>query len=178
MEKAYRIRAALASDLESIVALDRKTETLPHWTEADYLAALSPEDRGSGVRGASRCLFVAERGPHEGVVGFAVGKVSRTGAETLGELESVGVEEQTRRTGVGKALCEAVIMWSRSMGAKQIELEVRSRNAGPMALYGRLGFVAVGRRAKYYRDPIDDAILMRVHLASAAVPGAMPGRDL
>ncbi len=35
-------------------------------------------------------------------------------------------------------------------------------------LYRRLGFVAVGQRKGYYREPLDDAVLMRLHLAGCA----------
>ena len=42
------------------------------------------------------------------LVGFAVGKVIGSGAESLAELESVAVEASARRSGVGRALCAAV----------------------------------------------------------------------
>ena len=172
MERAYRIRAAVTGDLESVLALEREIDTLPHWRIADYLGALPSLHRDYRSGGICRCFFVAEMGST--VTGFAVGKVM--GA--LAELESVGVAERLRRSGVGRALCAAVIEWSERIGALQVELEVRSRSAGPMALYERLGFVAVGRRAQYYREPVDDAVLMRLDLGSKAAQGLMHSRAL
>jgi ribosomal-protein-alanine N-acetyltransferase len=46
-----------------------------------------------------------------------------------------------------------------------LELEVRAGRAGAIALYTGLGFVIVGRRRRYYREPVDDALLMRLDLA-------------
>jgi [ribosomal protein S18]-alanine N-acetyltransferase len=41
---------------------------------------------------------------------------------------------------------------------------VRASNAGAIALYKLLGFVEAGRRPRYYQDPQDDAVLMRLTL--------------
>jgi ribosomal-protein-alanine N-acetyltransferase len=86
-------------------------------------------------------------------------------AERVGELESVAVDETARRRGVGRSLCEAVVDWSRGQGAMEIELEVRAGSEGAIALYAGLGFVVVGRRGSYYRNPDEDAVLMQLKLA-------------
>jgi len=157
MESPFRIRPAAPADIERIVALDRATESLPHWPVAAYAAALEP------ATGTHRCLFVAETG--QDLAGFAVASITRIetpdAAELLAELESVAVAISSRRSGIGRALCLAVIDWALQQGAAAIELEVRSRSEGAIALYRQLGFAAAGRRASYYRDPLDDAILMR-----------------
>jgi ribosomal-protein-alanine N-acetyltransferase len=95
-----------------------------------------------------------------GVVGFAVGKV----VGELGELESVAVEAEWQRRGVGASLCRAVLDWCRGEGAREMELEVRAGSLGARRVYGRLGFVEVGLRPGYYEDPAEDAVLMRVGL--------------
>ena len=163
--KGYRIRSAVAGDVESVLALDREIETLPHWRAADYLAALPNLGQAVDIDAVRRCFFVAEA--QSVIVGFVVGKVAAS--EELAELESVGVLVGVRRLGVGKALCSTVIEWSTRMGAAALELEVRSQSAGPIAMYQALGFVPVGRRGGYYREPVDDAIVMRVVLGARAV---------
>lgn len=150
-----RIRAAVADDIPAVVALEQRTEQAPHWSEADYASIL----RGDSPR---RCLLIAEFGGE--LAGFAVGKVISAGSETLAELESVAVRGAVRRQGVGSALCAAVARWCRVQGAAALELEVRSASAGAIALYQRLDFEPVGRRRAYYRDPVDDALLMRLKL--------------
>jgi ribosomal-protein-alanine N-acetyltransferase len=165
MEANFQIRLATADDIPRVVALDRATESTPHWPVAEYIAALQPH----------RCLFVAETispqaTPH--LVGFAVGRITvvpTEGAAADGaELESVAVSIPSRRAGIGRVLCRAVIDWAIRHRAPAIDLEVRSRGDGPIALYRKLGFAAVGRRSNYYRDPPDDALLMRLEPGTAS----------
>jgi [ribosomal protein S18]-alanine N-acetyltransferase len=150
-----QVRAARASDLHAVVALERSIAEAPHWAEAEYAGILEAGTDG-GVR---RCLLVAERSME--LAGFAVGKAIGSGDDVLAELESVAVAESARRAGVGKALSEGVIAWCREMGAAGVELEVRSANFAAIALYRRMGFVEVGLRKRYYKDPDDDAVLMQ-----------------
>ena len=149
---AVRVREAGAADLAGVLALERDVAEAPHWAEGVYREIVS----GSGI---PRRLFVAEA---EGLLlGFAVGAVTGDSAE----LESVAVRGDARRRGVGRALCDAVAEWCRSQGATALELEVRAASAEAMALYEGLGFVSVGRRREYYREPVDEAVLMRLKLA-------------
>ena len=98
------------------------------------------------------------------LLGFAVGKVVGSGLEWVGEIESVAVDGAARRRGMGRSLCEAVIAWCRRQGARAVELEVRAGSVGAIALYGRLGFVSVGKRKGYYWEPVEDALLMKLEL--------------
>ena len=152
------VRPAGAPDIEAVIQLERSTPEAPHWAVSEYVATLVP---ASGA--LRRCLFVAES--ERGLIGFAVGKVILVSSETSSELENVAVAASARREGVGRALCEAVIEWCRMQGAAAIELEVRAASAGAIALYSGLGFVIEGRRPRYYREPVDDAVLMRLKLA-------------
>jgi [ribosomal protein S18]-alanine N-acetyltransferase len=158
--EGFRVRVAEVADLAGVMALERSVAEAPHWGEAEY-AAIVDVDRA--VDGAvRRRLFVAETGAR--LVGFAVGKVIGSGADGVGELESVAVDGAMRRMGVGRALCGAVVAWCRGQGAGAVELEVRAGSGRAIALYSGLGFVAGGRRGGYYRDPVEDAVLMRLKL--------------
>jgi ribosomal-protein-alanine N-acetyltransferase len=159
--EGVRVRVAAAGDVAGVVALERGIVEAPHWPEAEYAGILNPDGDVDGL--VTRCFFVAEA---EGrLLGFAVGKVIGSGADGVGELESVVVDGAARRMGVGKALCGAVIAWCRGQGAGAVELEVRAGSGGAIALYRGLGFVVVGRRGEYYREPVEDALLMRLDLA-------------
>jgi [ribosomal protein S18]-alanine N-acetyltransferase len=154
MSADWLIRCASPADLDAILAIEQACAEAPHWTHPLWLAALSGE-QGSEPQRAS---FVAES--IGGIVGFAV--ASRTGE--LAELESVAVSPPARRMGVGKALCQQVMDWSRHAGATELELEVRASSDGALALYRSLGFLEQARRREYYRNPTEDAVLMAARL--------------
>lgn len=138
--------------------MERAIAEAPHWAEAEYAAIVNASADGDGK--VTRCLLVAET---EGrLLGFAVGKA--IGLDGVAELESVAVAVAERRGGVGRALCEAVVAWSRTRAARAMELEVRVGSGGAIELYAGLGFVAVGRRRGYYREPVEDAVMMRLEL--------------
>jgi ribosomal-protein-alanine N-acetyltransferase len=155
-----RVRPAIAADLSRVIEMERAIAEAPHWVEAEYASIVQADkDAGGLVR---RCLLVSEAGRR--LLGFAVGKVIGNEAGGVAELESVAVEVGARRSGVGRALCGAVAMWSREQGAAWLELEVRAGSTGAIAMYAGLGFVVVGRRGGYYREPVEDAVLMRLKL--------------
>lgn len=152
--KNFIIRDGVTNDLSEVLALEKSIAEAPHWTEAAYAAVIDSRDDPY----LRRCLFVAVQ--ELAVIGFAVGKLTAD----VAELESLAVAAAARRGGVGKALCDAVIQWSRRQNAAAIELEVRAASGPATALYRRLGFSAIGRRPRYYSHPVDDAVLMRLDL--------------
>lgn len=82
-----------------------------------------------------------------------------------GEILNLGVASDHRRRGIGRALVRSVLAALASRDVDAVYLEVRESNAGARRLYESLGFTEVGRRARYYRRPIEDAVLLR-----AAIP--------
>jgi ribosomal-protein-alanine N-acetyltransferase len=160
MSGGWAIRRAVEAELAEVVVLERETATAPHWGWKDY-APLLERSQNPNLR---RCLYVAADG--RTIQGFAVGKIIGVGQHAEAELESVVVRPETRRQGLGSALCRAVVEWARREGAASIGLEVRAGSTGAVRLYGGLGFVSVGRRRGYYHDPEEDAIVMRCGLAA------------
>jgi [ribosomal protein S18]-alanine N-acetyltransferase len=159
--EGFHVRVAGAADVAGVVALERMIAEAPHWAVGEYAAMVGADGEVDGV--VRRCFLVAEA---EGrLLGFAVGKVIGSRGEGVAELESVAVEASARRGGVGKALCAAVADWGRGHGVTALELEVRAGSGGAIALYAGLGFVVAGRRVGYYREPLEDAVLMRLDLA-------------
>jgi ribosomal-protein-alanine N-acetyltransferase len=82
-----------------------------------------------------------------------------------GEILNLGVASPYRRRGIGRALVQSVLAALAGRDVDAVYLEVRESNAGARRLYETLGFREVGRRASYYRRPIEDAVLLR-----AAIP--------
>jgi ribosomal-protein-alanine N-acetyltransferase len=153
------VRLARVEDVAKVFALEIRVPEAAHWALSDY-ASIFRQESPEGLR---RRLFVVEDGSD--IVGFAIGKVIGTGVDALAELESVVVDKDSRRRGVGRRLCEAVLDWCENEGAASVELEVRSLNRAAQAVYRRIGFVEEGRRRRYYREPDDDALLMRFRVA-------------
>ncbi|MGC9197541.1 MAG: GNAT family N-acetyltransferase [Acidobacteriaceae bacterium] len=87
----------------------------------------------------------------------------------LAELESIATAVSARGLGIGRALCRRLMEWCREQGAHAIELEVRASSKVALGLYRSLGFAEQGLRRKYYRDPIEDAVLMSADLRTAEV---------
>jgi len=160
--EGFCVRVAEAEDVVGVVALERGIAEAPHWAEGEYAAMVHVVEADSAVR---RCFFVAEG--KERLLGFAVGKVIGVDAGSAAELESVAVQADARRGGIGRALCEAVAVWCGEQGVRALELEVRVGSGGAIALYTGLGFIVVGRRVGYYRGPVEDALLMRLDLSGA-----------
>ncbi len=86
------------------------------------------------------------------------------GSQTvLGETDmmNVAVSPEFRRQGIAKALILALIEGLKARQSHCLTLEVRNSNAPARALYEKLGFLEVGRRKNYYRNPREDALILR-----------------
>jgi ribosomal-protein-alanine N-acetyltransferase len=97
----------------------------------------------------------------EGVAGYVVAQDAADEAEIL----NLAVTPARHRGGIGRALVERALATVAQRGAHRVFLEVRESNAPARALYAALGFQEVGRRSRYYRRPVEDAIVLR-----AAIP--------
>ena len=78
-----------------------------------------------------------------------------------GEIQRIAVHPSWRRMGVGRKLMEAMEACAAKQGAPDLILEVRAGNEAALGLYQSYGFVQEGLRRGYYRNPEEDAILMR-----------------
>lgn len=101
-------------------------------------------------------LVTEERG---GVIaGFALGRVAADEAE----LFRIATSPKFRRQGIAGNLLNELHEKMRERGAACCFLEVRSRNAGAIALYEKSGYEKIAVRRNYYPD--DDAVIYRQSL--------------
>lgn len=77
------------------------------------------------------------------------------------DMMNIAVFPASRRQGVARALIEALVFALRERGSKQLTLEVRASNGPARQLYESLGFLQVGLRKNYYRNPKEDALILR-----------------
>ncbi len=130
------VRSATAADLPAIARIQAASPTASQWDPADYLA---------------HCLLAEEGGE---TLGFLV---IRPVAADEYEVLNLAVDPSARRRGTARRLLEHAL--AQRHGAWF--LEVRESNSGAIEFYAALGFQRAGRRANYYRDPPEAAIVMK-----------------
>jgi ribosomal-protein-alanine N-acetyltransferase len=114
----------------------------------------SPRDFRDCVASGAPFL-VAETG--DGVAGYVIAR----DAADEGEILNLAVAPAWHHRGVGRALVARVLAALAGRGVTQVFLEVRASNVAARALYQSVGFREVGRRVRYYRRPVEDAVVLR-----------------
>ena len=77
------------------------------------------------------------------------------------DVMNVAVHPDRRRQGIAENLITHLIQELKNRGSHALMLEVRASNAPAIALYEKLGFRQVGLRKNYYRNPKEDALILR-----------------
>lgn len=79
-----------------------------------------------------------------------------------GYVTNVATLPEYRKMGVAKALINECLKHDMEF----ISLEVRQSNTPAINLYSQFGFKNVGVRPRFYREPVEDAIIMTKDLAN------------
>jgi [ribosomal protein S18]-alanine N-acetyltransferase len=148
MTKTVVMRLAASADLARVAEIERASFSDP-WSATAFRSALE-EDRIN--------FHVAVR--DDVVVGYAVSWCVIDEAE----LANLAVVPSLRGQGIGAALLDRAMADARGAGCVVMHLEVRESNSSARALYASRGFEMVGRRKRYYREPIEDALILRAAL--------------
>ena len=77
------------------------------------------------------------------------------------DMMNIAVHPEYRRRGIAEALIDALVNALREKGSRALSLEVRASNDPAIALYQKIGFSQEGRRPNYYRNPKEDALILR-----------------
>lgn len=93
-------------------------------------------------------------------IGFVMSRAAADEAEIL----TVAVSPARRSRGVGRLMMDETIRRLYFMRVASLFLEVDESNGPALALYRRLGFREVGRRANYYAGGTANALVMRADL--------------
>jgi ribosomal-protein-alanine N-acetyltransferase len=77
------------------------------------------------------------------------------------QILDVAVDPAWRRRGLARFLLRVAFRRAAAAGARTALLEVRAGNREALRLYESLGFARTGVRRQYYREPVEDAVLLR-----------------
>ncbi len=150
-----KIRKAAASDIDHLLTIQSACGLSP-WTRDGYLDEITRHDS---------VILVAE---DEGapLIGFLTGRFYPGAGSTAGEAElnNIGVLPSHQRCGVGSALLKDFLERVGNEGRVTITLEVRESNGRAREFYSKHGFIVAGTRRAFYREPVEDALIMSLTL--------------
>jgi RimJ/RimL family protein N-acetyltransferase len=172
---SWRIREATADDAQALVELAAAVSKEPEgwlissdgWRgvgeERRYLKALR--------RYAHAAVFVAED-EGEIVARLSLARDTHPASMHVADL-GLMVAASHRRRGIGRALLDQAVVWSRRVGVRKLELHVFPWNDPAIHLYESFGFEREGfRRRHYIRDGEEvDAILMAYRIPPSGTAG-------
>jgi diamine N-acetyltransferase len=69
-------------------------------------------------------------------------------------LENLAVASKFRRTGIGRKLVDAVVLWTRARDMQELDLNVYEFNHSAIRFYETIGFRTVSRRMKRTLPPL------------------------
>ncbi len=145
MARGLNVRPFEPRDVAAVLDLEQATPEAAHWPRAEY----------EQLAGSSPLALVAEGNEGE-IVGFLIAR--RVSDEV--EILNLAVRSELRRKGIGSSLLSRLLQELDAERARKIYLEVRRSNNAAIAFYQRQGFARVGERRNYYRDPIEDALVL------------------
>ncbi|MGI9076195.1 MAG: ribosomal protein S18-alanine N-acetyltransferase [Gemmatimonadaceae bacterium] len=146
MASRQSIRPAMRGDIDQIMEIEQACFSDP-WQRSSLISLIDD----------SRVYFsVAET-----EAGQIQGYVTAWFVLDEGEVGNLAVAPQWRGSGIGSSLLAGVISYSVYRGITRLFLEVRQANLAARRLYASHGFLEIGRRRDYYRQPVEDAIVLR-----------------
>ena len=130
----------------SVAAIEKECFGMDAWSEKSVASELTNK--------LSLWLVVMDGDRVAGYVG------SQTVCDET-DMMNVAVTADYRRQGLGEKLVLALEEELKAMGSQCLTLEVRDSNTPARTLYEKLGFQQIGLRKNYYRNPREDAHILR-----------------
>ncbi|MGG9992911.1 ribosomal protein S18-alanine N-acetyltransferase [Streptococcus suis] len=126
---------------EAVLAIMESVYEQSPWTLEQIASSMSSQDED---------YYLAYEGQE--LVGFLAVQT------VLDEMEilQIAVKADFQRMGIASQLMATVMDWD-----GDIFLEVRESNSAAQALYTRQHFTKIGKRKDYYRNPVEDAVIMK-----------------
>ena len=137
------LRPATADDLAALLEIEAQSFAQPNWEAREF----SRYETWVAVLAGAVAGFIVSRQTFAG----------QDGERPEREILNIAVAPAYRRKGI------ATLLLSHELSSNATHfLEVRESNVAARALYRKLGFMEIGRRAKYYDHPEETAIVMEL----------------
>jgi ribosomal protein S18 acetylase RimI-like enzyme len=145
---------------DGVVLATWQPETAGHFFQAYHAAfqerpgfpGYSADEWICGVNGndlVAEWTLLARAG--DAPLGFVIGALDLTADPPGGYVVQIGVVPAARRRGLASALMVEALRRMQAAGAPCADLTVHLNNPGAIAAYTGLGFIPIGRRARYER---------------------------
>lgn len=144
----FLIRKMTEDDLEQVIAIDQVSFSLP-WPARSFHYEITSNE-------VSRSWVLECEGR---IAAMMVGWLM---VDEL-HVATIATHPDFRRRGLGKKILVHALLAAQEEGVIRAFLEVREKNEAAQNLYRNLGFVEDGRRKEYYKDTMEDAILMSLN---------------
>ena len=139
------IRKMRPQDVAQIAQLEKLCFSDP-WSENSITSELDNR--------LSHWLVAVEEGE---VLGYVGSQTVLDGTDMM----NIAVSPNHRRKGIAEALVNRLVSDLKEKNVVFLMLEVRKSNIAAISLYEKLGFSQVGVRRNYYRNPKEDALILR-----------------
>jgi ribosomal-protein-alanine N-acetyltransferase len=142
------IREMEIADIPIMMELEKELFSVP-WSEAMF----SEEIKG-------HYTYVLQKDENKEIIGYICGW------KLLDEftITNIGITANFQRMGFGAKLVKFIISKLLYERCFKFTLEVRESNQKAIALYEKIGFEQIGLRGNYYRDPVENAVIMRLNM--------------
>lgn len=170
------LRPMEAADLPRVARMEAELFGAEAWSRQTLSAELQAAARGD------RRYIVVEPG-EDGQQDSRGSRDDRDGLPLLGyaglyhgdglgdaDLLTLATAPAARRQGLGRLMLAELVEAARQAGCRAVLLEVRHSNTAARSLYLSQGFEPIGLRRRYYRAPVEDAVVMRLGLRTGPGP--------
>ncbi len=136
-------------DLDDVITIEQiEQSVLSSWSRPLILSELQQ---------ANSIQLVAFNQAKSDILGWCCARLIVPKAELL----KITVITQLRRSGVGTSLLKSLTHQCNTLGCNSILLEVREQNLTARSFYKEFGFAEIGRRKKYYNNPLDNGVILQ-----------------
>ena len=142
----WTLRPVGERDLPEVVRIEKESFGDP-WSAGEFKSVMS----------VSHAIFLVAEDSLQRIGGYVITVAVADESEVL----NIAVDPARRGAAIGALLLDAALAEAENRGARSTFLEVRESNEPALRLYRSRGFEEISRRRRYYKSPVEDALVLR-----------------